>query len=167
MVRPVTICSDRTHARPPAAEQWGTGRSGGSPVEDSTLRRERWYQLVAFALLIAQACACAAAAPASSQAAAFDTLFKRLDGGEIATLSAQQLPQRLTELQRLVPAGDVVRELRYRSMHCDWSFDNDAKGQLAYAQAGLDRAQRAGDAELQARFHYCRAAAKVKLGTTD
>ena len=130
------------------------------------MRRERWYQLVAFALLIAQACACAAAA-ASSQAAAFDTLFKRLDDGEIATLTAGQLPQRLTELQRLVPVGDVVRELRYRSMHCDWSFDNDAKGQLAYAQAGLDRAQRAGDAALQARFHYCRAAAQGQLGTTD
>ena len=104
------------------------------------MRRERWYQLVAFALLIAQACACAAAAPASSQAAVFDTLFKRLDGGEIATLSAQQLPQRLTELQRLVPAGDVVRELRYRSMHCDWSFDNDAKAVSANIRC-LDRPQ--------------------------
>jgi diguanylate cyclase (GGDEF)-like protein len=131
------------------------------------LRRERWYQLVAFALLIAQACACAAAPAASSEAVAFDTLFKRLDGGEIATLSAERLPQRLTELQRLVPPGDVVRELRYRSIYCDWSFDNDAKGQLAYAQAGLDRAQRAGDAELQARFHYCRAAAQGQLGTTE
>ena len=83
------------------------------------MRRERWYQLVAFALLIAQACACAAAAPASSQAAAFDTLFKRLDGGEIATLSAQQLPQRLTELQRLVPAGDVVRSDTEESNRCE------------------------------------------------
>ena len=82
------------------------------------MRRERWYQLFAFALLLAQGCACAAETMAS-QAVAFDTLFKRLDGGEIATLSAQQLPQRLTELQRLVPAGDVVRELRYRSMYCE------------------------------------------------
>jgi tetratricopeptide (TPR) repeat protein len=131
------------------------------------LRRERWFQLVTFALLLGgQGCAWAAA-PVSSQAAAFDTLFKRLDAGEIATLSAEQLPHRLGELQRLVPPGDVLRELRYRSMHCDWSFDNDAKGQLAYAQAGLDRARRAGDAELQARFHYCRAAARGQLGTTE
>jgi len=130
------------------------------------LRRERWFKLVTFALLLAQGCAWAAT-PASSQAAAFDTLFKRLDGGEIATLSAARLPQRLGELQRLVPPGDVLRELRYRSMHCDWSFDNDAKGQLAYAQDGLDRARRVGDAELQARFHYCRAAAQGQLGTTE
>lgn len=130
------------------------------------MRRERWFQLVTFSLLLAQGCAWAVA-PVSSQAAAFDTLFKRLDGGEIATLPAAQIPQRLTELQRLVPPGDVVRELRYRAMHCDWSFDNDANGQLAYAQAGLDRARRVGDAELQARFHYCRAAARGQLATTD
>ena len=130
------------------------------------MRLERWFQLVAFALLSGHACAWAAA-PASPQAAAFDTLFKRLDAGEIATLSAAQLPQRLNELQRRVPPGDVVRDLRYRALHCDWSFDNDAKGQLAYAQAGLDRARRIGDAELQARFHYCRATARGQLGTTE
>jgi diguanylate cyclase (GGDEF)-like protein len=135
------------------------------PAEDAALRRERWFQYVTFALLLAQGCAWAAT-PVSSQAAAFDTLFKRLDDGEVATLSAGQLTQRLTELQRLVPPGDVLRELRYRSMHCNWSFDNDARGQLASAQDGLARAQRVDDAELQARFHYCRAAAQGQLGTT-
>jgi diguanylate cyclase (GGDEF)-like protein len=135
------------------------------PAEDAALRRERWFQYVTFALLLAQGCAWAAT-PVSSQAAAFDTLFERLDGGEVATLSAGQLTQRLTELQRLVPPGDVLRELRYRSMHCNWSFDNDARGQLASAQDGLARAQRVDDAELQARFHYCRAAAQGQLGTT-
>jgi diguanylate cyclase (GGDEF)-like protein len=135
------------------------------PAEDAALRRERWFQYVTFALLLAQGCAWAAT-PVSSQAAAFDTLFKRLDDGEVATLSAGQLTQRLTELQRLVPPDDVLRELRYRSMHCNWSFDNDARGQLASAQDGLARAQRVDDAELQARFHYCRAAAQGQLGTT-
>jgi diguanylate cyclase (GGDEF)-like protein len=135
------------------------------PAEDAALRRERWFQYVTFALLLAQGCAWAAT-PVSSQAAAFDTLFERLDGGEVATLSAGQLTQRLTELQRLVPPGDVLRELRYRSMHCNWNFDNDARGQLASAQDGLARAQRVDDAELQARFHYCRAAAQGQLGTT-
>jgi diguanylate cyclase (GGDEF)-like protein len=135
------------------------------PAEDAALRHERWFQYVTFALLLAQGCAWAAT-PVSSQAAAFDTLFERLDGGEVATLSAGQLTQRLTELQRLVPPGDVLRELRYRSMHCNWSFDNDARGQLASAQDGLARAQRVDDAELQARFHYCRAAAQGQLGTT-
>ena len=75
------------------------------------MRRERWFQLATFALLLAQGCACAAA-PASSQAAAFDTLFERLDAGEMRP-SPPSMPQRLTELQRLVRPAMCAR-LGYR-----------------------------------------------------
>lgn len=128
------------------------------------MRRDCWFRLVAFALLFGQAHLCAAA-PASSQAEAFDSLFRRMEDGELASLTTAQVEQRLIELQRLVPPGDTQRGLRYRAAYCYWRFDNDARAQLAYAEAGLVRARSTHDQEAQIRFHYCRAAARDQLGT--
>ena len=56
-MRLVTIRPGPTRTRALVAEQCATGRSGGLPAEDSALRRERWFQLVTFALLLAHGCA--------------------------------------------------------------------------------------------------------------
>lgn len=126
----------------------------GSPV--------RWLHRLVTAVLVTAACvlpagASLASATPASQTAAFDALFQRLDQGEIFTLDPAQVAQRLGELERLRPHGDIGRDLRYRSLRCSWGFPENTRGALAYAEDGLQRARRAKDAEAQARFHYCRA----------
>jgi diguanylate cyclase (GGDEF)-like protein len=105
--------------------------------------------------------------PPPSPAAAFDAMFLHLRDTGMATQQSQaQVMQRLHELARLRPAGDVVRDLRYRAVYCDWAFDEDANAQLEYADDGLARARAAHDGEGEANFHYCRAAALESIGTT-
>ena len=100
-----------------------------------------------------------AAAPAQAQASpeAFDALYRQLSDLGLATQPSQaQILLRLHELADLRPQGDLVRDLRYRALFCGWAFE-DAKAQLAYADAGLVRARVAGDAAAEADFLYCRA----------
>jgi diguanylate cyclase (GGDEF)-like protein len=58
-----------------------------------------------------------------------------------------------------VPPGDAVRRLRARSLHCDWGFDGKPRAQLKEADAALADALAARNAEAEANFQYCRAAA--------
>lgn len=105
--------------------------------------------------------------PAAAPAAAFDAMFLQLRDTGLATQPSQaQVMQRLAELARLRPAGDAVRDLRYRAVFCDWGFDDDPKAQLAYADDGLARARAARNGEGEANFHYCRAAALETIGAT-
>ena len=102
----------------------------------------------------------APAAASTPQAAAFDALLKRLQGTELwAEPSQAAVLRRLAELERLVPPGDPVRELRYRALRCDWDFFNDPAGQLAYAHEALARARALEDGIGEANFHYCLATA--------
>ncbi len=117
----------------------------------------------ALALLLGNAWVVAAPAP-GGQAAAFDALFKRLDEHEIFTLDPAHVEQRLAELERLLPAGDGGRELHYRSLRCNWGFD-DARAQLAYAEDGLRRALQSRDGDAQVRFLYCRGGAREQVAT--
>lgn len=108
----------------------------------------------------------ATASPPSpaQQAADFDALLKRLQGTELwAEPSQEAVLRRLDELQRLVPPGDPVRELRYRALRCDWDFWNDPEGQLAFANESLAKARRLEDGVGQANAHYCRASALDQL----
>lgn len=127
------------------------------------MRRDGWFRVGVCGLLLTTSVCIAA--PVSGQPAAFDSLFQSLDDGKIATLSADGTAQQLKQLQALLPPGDVKRDLRYRALHCDWGFDNDAKAQLAYAEDGLERAHRAADVEARIRFHYCRATAREQVDT--
>ena len=102
----------------------------------------------------------APAAASTPQAAAFDALLKRLQGTELwAEPSQAAVLRRLAELERLVPPGDPVRELRYRALRCDWDFFNDPAGQLAFAHEALARARALEDGIGEANFHYCLATA--------
>ncbi len=99
-------------------------------------------------------------AAARSGAEAFDALYADLrDTGLVTQPDQAAIDRRLAELAALVPPGDGVRALRSRSLHCDWGHEDDPKGQLADADAGLAAALAARNAEAEANFHYCRAAA--------
>ncbi|HET7656080.1 MAG TPA: diguanylate cyclase, partial [Luteimonas sp.] len=99
-----------------------------------------------------------------TQAAEFDALLKRLQGTELwAEPSQEAVLRRLAELERMVPPGDPVRDLRYRALRCDWDFLNQPEAQLAFANDGLARAKALEDGVGQASFHYCRATALDQL----
>ena len=99
-----------------------------------------------------------------AQAAEFDALLKRLQGTELwAEPSQEAVLRRLAELERMVPPGDPVRDLRYRALRCDWDFLNQPEAQLAFANDGLTRAKALEDGFGQASFHYCRATALDQL----
>lgn len=116
------------------------------------------------ALAAAPAPVAAQPSPSKAGAAQFDALLKRLQGTELwAEPSEEAVLRRLAELERLVPPGDPVRELRYRALRCDWDFWEDPKGQLAYADESLALARKLEDGIGQASFHYCRASALDQL----
>lgn len=108
----------------------------------------------------------AVAAP-PGEAAAFDMLLEQLEERELPTLTADEALVRLDALAALRPAGDGTRDRRYRALRCDWGFDEDPDGQLAFALDGLSRAREAGDLAAQARFHYCQAVAIETLGASS
>ena len=108
---------------------------------------------------------CGAAAAAGGRGADFDALYRRLDDTELLTLDTAQVQQRLRALEALVPANDPLRALRAQAMHCNWGFNTDPQAQLAYAQAGLQRAHAAGDVDTQVRFLYCRGGAREEIDT--
>ncbi|HZV23598.1 MAG TPA: tetratricopeptide repeat-containing diguanylate cyclase [Luteimonas sp.] len=116
------------------------------------------------ALALLAACGCAAAAT-DGRAADFDALYQRLDDSELLTLGVADVEQRLRELDALVPADDPVRTLRAQAMRCNWGFSKDPKAQLAYAEAGLQRARAAGDVDTQVRFLYCHGGAREEIDT--
>ena len=112
--------------------------------------------------------ATAAAPQAVPGATAFDRLYADLRDTGLATQPDQAgVQRRLDALAALVPAGDAKRALRWRSLQCEWGFDeDDSKGQLAYADDGIARARAARDPAAEANFHYCRATALETLAST-
>lgn len=101
---------------------------------------------------------------AAATGTAFDALLEQLEERELQTLTATEAQVRLDELGALRPEGDTGRDLRYRALRCDWSYDDDPRGQLAFAEEGLERAREANDVAAQARLQYCRAVAIETLG---
>ena len=106
-------------------------------------------------------------APPQGNPARFDTLLEQLEERELLTLTANEALVRLDELASLRPPGDGRRDLRYRALRCDWGYDGDPDGQLAFALDGLSRAREAADLAAQARFHYCKAVAIETLGASS
>jgi diguanylate cyclase (GGDEF)-like protein len=91
------------------------------------------------------------AEPAGS--AAFDRLAAYLEN-DATVLSIEQRRRENARLHALLPAGDVTRELRWRALTC-WTAHDDVQAGLAFAQASLERARRAGDRPAQIRLGYC------------
>ncbi|TBR13722.1 MAG: diguanylate cyclase [Lysobacter sp.] len=95
----------------------------------------------------------------------FDALFRQIDDEHITQATPEESKSDLARLHALIPRGDVRRELLYRSLAC-FEPPDDARASLAYAQQGLADARQLGDAELEARFLYCRGAFEEMVGNS-
>lgn len=107
--------------------------------------------LLAIAMLVI-----AAFARAAPSTVAFDRLFRQIDDGEVAVVNQQQVDAVLHRLHALLPRGDARRGRLYAATVCGLAFRQDSRKALAYSDAALADARRAGDVDAQSRFEYCR-----------
>ncbi|HXD84368.1 MAG TPA: tetratricopeptide repeat-containing diguanylate cyclase [Rudaea sp.] len=119
--------------------------------------------LLAAALIACPAIAAdaAATAPVAStaplpSAAAFDTLFKRLDVGDLTALSAAEQRKVVGQLVQLLPSGDAHRARMLDTQRCGLDFTNDNQKGYEFADAHLAAALAAHDDAAAIRFYYCR-----------
>lgn len=98
-------------------------------------------------------------------AAAFDRLADQLERGELVIATHKEAMDWLDRLKGLTPPGDIRRELRYRYMFCIMGLDADPAQGVAYAEQGLADARRAGYADGEVNFHFCRGANQESLTT--
>jgi diguanylate cyclase (GGDEF)-like protein len=96
-----------------------------------------------------------AAAPMPS-ASAFDTLFKRLDIGDLTALSAAQQHTVVKQLEQLLPPGDVHRARLLDTQRCGLDFTNANQKGYEFADTKLAEALAAHDNAAAIRFYYCR-----------
>ncbi|MEP6941128.1 MAG: GGDEF domain-containing protein [Rudaea sp.] len=133
-------------------------------------RRYRWPLAVILCLGGAAAIAAdppppAPAAELRPSAAAFDTLFRRLDIGELIVVGNQRQKGYVAELQRLVPPGDAHRQRLLDAAHCSFDFVDAIAQGAAFAEEKLAGALASGDSEAIARLYYCRGGYKESLAT--
>jgi tetratricopeptide (TPR) repeat protein len=95
---------------------------------------------------------------AISPAAAFDSVFERVIGPISLDATTTAYEHDLDRLQQLLPPGDHVREVRFRSVFCGSIRWKDVNHGLEYSQQALQMAQAAGDHVSEARALLCRAA---------
>ncbi|MGN6227132.1 MAG: diguanylate cyclase [Dyella sp.] len=95
----------------------------------------------------------------------FDRLADQLDRGELVITTSADAHGLLDQLKRRIPPGDVRRELRYRYLFCIMGMDGDPASGFAYAEKGLADARRAGYADAEINFHFCRGANQESLTT--
>jgi hypothetical protein len=125
------------------------------------------FQHLLRALLPALLLAVAAVGPAAADlakpaaepmpsASAFDTLFARLDVGDLTSRDAAA--QRVIEkqLQQLLPSGDAHRRRLLDTVRCNLDFVNATQDGFAFADAKLAEALSAHDDSAAIRFYDCR-----------
>ncbi|WP_431637376.1 diguanylate cyclase [Dyella sp. KULCS107] len=117
------------------------------------------------ALLAMSAVALAGEQGRGPSAEGFDRLADQLDRGELVITTSADAHRLLDQLKRQIPAGDVRRELRYRYLFCIMGMDGDPAVGFAYAEKGLADARRAGYADAEINFHFCRGANQESLTT--
>lgn len=98
-----------------------------------------------------------AAEPASTREAAFDETFQRVVGPASLNATSEGYEADLERLRALLPGGDAVRDVRFRSLYCGSLRWKDAEEGLAYADEALRRARDARDVASEARAMLCRA----------
>ncbi|MDE2257541.1 MAG: hypothetical protein KGK05_07240, partial [Xanthomonadaceae bacterium] len=88
--------------------------------------------------------------------AAFDTLFKRLDVGDLTALSVVEQRKVVKQLEQMLPPGDAHRSRLLDTQHCELDFINNNQKGYAYADTHLADALAAHDDAAAIRFYYCR-----------
>ncbi len=97
------------------------------------------------------------AEPASTRETAFDATFEKVVGPSSMEASSTAYEGYLQRLQALLPAGDSLRDVRFRSVYCGARAWQDAKRGLAYSNDALKRARDLHDVASEARAMLCRA----------
>ena len=113
------------------------------------------WPLVAFAATAQHA---DAYEPTSTRTAAFDATLQKVVGPESLDSTFDAYDADLERLRALLPAGDMPREVRFRSVYCGSSKWKDPKQGLAYSDEALRLARDARDVASEARAMMCRAA---------
>ena len=93
-----------------------------------------------------------------SPAAVFDSVFERIVGPISLDATTTAYEGDLERLRQLLPPGDHVREVRFRSVYCGSLRWKDVDRGLEYSQQALQMAQAAGDRVSEARSLLCRSA---------
>jgi diguanylate cyclase (GGDEF)-like protein len=99
-------------------------------------------------------------------AAAFDTLFRRLELGDLGELDPARQSPFLAQLKQLLPPGDAHRQRLFDSERCWLDFINANKDGFAFADSHLVEALQAQDNPAAVRFYYCRGNYQANLTTT-
>lgn len=101
--------------------------------------------------------------PTSTRAAAFDATLQKVVGPESLDNTFDAYDADLERLRALLPAGDVAREVRFRSVYCGSSKWKESRQGLAYSDEALRLARDARDVASEARAMLCRAAFIMRL----
>ncbi|MBU6249449.1 MAG: hypothetical protein KGN77_17075, partial [Xanthomonadaceae bacterium] len=147
----------------------GSSAKGVASIEHSMplasfLRRFAGHALAVSLSLCAVATA-AAQVVSPADGGAFDRYADQLERGEVVITTHADALKDLEKLRQQVPPGDTRRELRYRYLYCFLGIDNDPAGAKAYAERGIEDARRAGYADAEVNFHYCRGSSQSALTT--
>lgn len=105
-------------------------------------------------------------APALPSASEFDSLFKRLDIGDLTALGAEGQRKFLAQLQQRLPAGDVQRQRLLDTLRCNLDFPDLPQQGFDFADRKLAEALAAHDTHAAIRFYYCRGDYQEILTTT-
>jgi diguanylate cyclase (GGDEF)-like protein len=96
--------------------------------------------------------------PTSTRAEAFDATLQKVLGPVSLDSTTDAYDADLERLRALLPAGDIPREVRFRSVYCGSSKWKEPKQGLAYSDEALRLARDARDVASEARAMLCRAA---------
>jgi diguanylate cyclase (GGDEF)-like protein len=95
--------------------------------------------------------------PTSTRAEAFDATLQKVLGPVSLDSTTDAYDADLERLRALLPAGDIPREVRFRSVYCGSSKWKEPKQGLAYSDEALRLARDARDVASEARAMLCRA----------
>ena len=94
--------------------------------------------------------------PAPTRAEQFDRVLARVIGPSSMDSTFEAYGSNLEQLHALLPAGDVQRDVQFRSVYCSSDKWTDLRKGLAYADDAQRRALAIHDLASQARAQFCR-----------
>lgn len=101
--------------------------------------------------------------PTETRTAAFDATLRTLTGPQSLDSPTDLYEADLERLRALLPAGDRLRDARFRSLYCTSTRWKDVRRGLLYSDDALKRARDAHDTPSEARALLCRAAFIMRI----
>ena len=123
------------------------------PIQAGLLATLLAWPVLAFAITPQHA---EADEPTATRATAFDATLQKVIGPESLDSSTEAYDADLEQLRALLPAGDALRDARFRSVYCGSTKWKDPQQGLAYSDEALRLARNARDIASEARAMLCR-----------